>query len=254
MHDSKACQDAQSTACRAIVPHCGTKAGPLFAAKRPSLGNILFLIRSSLRYAAFVNSLTTRLDKIRRERDQNRKNLLVAEVVSELLRAIGTEPVVVGGSAVEFYTDGAYVSGDVDLCFDGTRLPTPRERETVLAAAGQPVGIRAWNVAGVLVDLLGRLETSARSPLQRLGAISLIQIEDLIAERLLIATVPQFDAERWRVAKVLLAAGWKNLVALDRAELRRIAKSPAYQVGDELERMIREIEGAQGSGGEETKR
>ena len=121
-------------------------------------------------------------------------------------------------------------------------MPTARVRETVLAGAGKPIGTRAWNVAGVLVDLLGRLETSARGPLQRLGAISLIQIEDLIAERLLIATVPQFDAERWRVAKVLLAAGWKNLVALDQDELRRIAKSPAYQVGYALERMILEFE------------
>lgn len=81
---------------------------------------------------------------------------------------------VVGGSAVEFYTDGAYVSGDVDICFDG-RLPAPRERVSVLAAAGDPVSIRSWNVAGVIVDLLGRLETSARGPLQRLGEIRLIQ-------------------------------------------------------------------------------
>ena len=135
-------------------------------------------------------SLENRLEIIRAETDQNRKNLLVAEVVSELLRAIGAEPVVVGGSAVEFYTDGAYVSADVDVCFDGPRMPTPRERETVLAAAGQSVSIRSWNIAGVMVDLLGRLETSALSPLQTVGKLRLIQIEDLIAERILVATVP----------------------------------------------------------------
>lgn len=189
-----------------------------------------------------MNSLSDRLDLIRTETDQNRKNLRVAEVVSELFRTVGAQPVVVGGSAVEFYTDGAYVSGDVDICFDGPRLPAPRERETVLAPAGEPVSIRSWKIAGVMVDLLGRLETSARGPLQQLGQISLIQIEDLIAERILIATAPQFDLDRWRVAKVLLAAGWKNLVALDRAELRRVAQSPDYKVGDELKRMIEEIE------------
>lgn len=188
------------------------------------------------------SSLSDRLDLIRTETDQNRKNLRVAEVVSELFRAVGAEPVVVGGSAVEFYTDGAYVSGDVDICFDGPRLPAPRERETVLAPAGDPVSIRSWKIAGVMVDLLGRLETSAKGPLQQLGQISLIQIEDLIAERILIATAPRFDLDRWRVAKILLAAGWKNLVALDRAELRRVAQSPDYKVGDALERMIEEIE------------
>ena len=190
-----------------------------------------------------MNSLAARLERIRTETDQNRKNLRVAEMVSELFRAIGTNPVVVGGSAVEFYTDGAYVSADVDVCFDGTRLPTPRERETVLAVAGQSLSIRSWNIAGVMVDLLGRLETSARSPLQSVGEVRLIQIEDLIAERLLIATVPQFDAERWEVAKVLLATGWKKLVTLDREELQRVAESSDYQVGSELRRMIAEIEG-----------
>jgi len=189
-----------------------------------------------------VEQLEFTLQKIRAETDQNRKNLLVAEVVSELFGALGLEPVIVGGSAVEFYTEGTYVSGDVDVCFNGARLPTPRERETALAAVGKPVSLRSWNIEGVLVDLLGRLETSARGPLQRLGKINLIQIEDLIAERILVATVPRFDAERWRIAKVLLAVGWKNLVALDRNELQRIAESSAYRVGEELQRMIREIE------------
>jgi len=183
-----------------------------------------------------------KLQKIRAETDQNRKNLLAAEVVSELFRAVAVEPVIVGGSAVEFYTDGAYVSGDVDVCFDGPRLPTPRERETVLAPAGEQAGIRSWNIGGVMVDLLGQLESSARGPLQRLGQINLIQIEDLIAERILIATVTRFDPERWQVAKVLLATGWNNLVALDRGELQRIAESPEYRVGDELRKMIQEIE------------
>lgn len=71
----------------------------------------------------------------------------------------------------------------------------------------------------------------------------------MIAERILIATVPRFDSERWEVAKVLLAAGWKNLVALDRSELQRIAESPEYRVSSELQLMIHEIEPA-GSGEE----
>lgn len=189
-----------------------------------------------------MDSLATRLDQIRLETDQNRKNLRVAEIVTELFEAIGLAPVVVGGSAVEFYTDGAYVSGDLDICFDDPRLPTPRERETILAPAGEPLSIRTWNIGGVIVDLLGRLETSARGPLQRLGKIRLIQIEDLIAERILVATVPRFDPERWQVAKVLLAAGWKGLVSLDRVELQRIAESPEYRVADDLRRMLCEIE------------
>lgn len=189
-----------------------------------------------------MDSLAVTLERARAEKDQTRKNLLVAEVVSELLRGAGTEPVVVGGSAVEFYTEGAYVSGDVDICFAGARLPTPRERETLLSTVGEAVSIRSWDVAGVIVDILGSLETSARGPLQEIGQLRLIQLEDLIAERILIATVPQFDADRWAVAKILLAAGWKNLVTLDRAELQRVAASPDYRVAEELQSLITEIE------------
>ncbi len=189
-----------------------------------------------------VKSLRARLAAIRAETDQNRKNLLVAEIVSELFRRVGTDPVIVGGSAVEFYTDGAYVSADVDVCFAGARLPSPRERESVLAKVGTSLSLRTWQVADVVVDLLGAVETSARTPFQKLGDLSLIQIEDLIAERILVATIPRFDRERWQVAKVLLAVALKQMIAFDRAELERIANSPDYRVGAELLRLIDEIE------------
>lgn len=189
-----------------------------------------------------MTSLEARLAAIRAEQDPNRKNLRVAEIVSELFRENGADPVIVGGSAVEFYTDGTYVSGDVDVCFSGPRLPSPRERESILANIGISLGTRTWQVADVLVDLLGSVETSAQTPFQRVGELKLIQIEDLIAERILIATVPQFDQERWDVAKALLSVALKGLVEYDRTELERVADSPAYRVGAELRRLIDEIE------------
>jgi hypothetical protein len=189
-----------------------------------------------------VASLEARLAAIRAEQDPNRKNLGVAEIVSELFRKNGVDPVIVGGSAVEFYTDGTYVSGDVDVCFTGPHLPSPRERESILADIGVSLGARTWQVADVLVDLLGAVETSAQTPFQTIGALKLIQIEDLIAERILIATVPQFDQERWNVAKALLSVALEGLVEYDRAELEGVANSPAYRVGAELRRLIDEIE------------
>jgi hypothetical protein len=42
--------------------------------------------------------------------------LLLAGVVSEFFREREFEPVVVGGSAIAFYTDGAYMSGDTNIC------------------------------------------------------------------------------------------------------------------------------------------
>lgn len=190
-----------------------------------------------------MKPIADRVAAIRTEQDQNRKNLLVAEIVSELFREAGSDPVIVGGSAVEFYTEGGYVSGDVDVCFNGARLPSPRERETVLAGIGGPVSIRTWEVGGVLVDLLGAVQTCAQTPFQQMGALKLIQIEDLIAERILVATVPQYSKERWKVAKLLVAAALGGLIEVNRIELERVANSAAYRVGDELKRLISEVEG-----------
>lgn len=189
-----------------------------------------------------MKSLETILAAIRAEKDPNRKNLRVAELVSQLFRETGADPVIVGGSAVEFYTDGTYVSGDVDVCFNGPRFPSPRERESVLASIGVSLGVRTWRIADVLVDLLGSVETMARTRFQQIGELKLIQIEDLIAERILIATVPQPDNERRKVAKLLLAVALKGLIEYDRSELERVANSPAYDIGGELRSLIDEIE------------
>ncbi len=187
-----------------------------------------------------MSDLDTALAAIRREDDPNRKNLRVAELVCRCFREIGCEPVVVGGSAVEFYTEGRYVSGDVDLCFTGPRLPTPREREEIMGRLGRSLGVRRCEVAGVLVDVLGRVETTARTPFQSAGELRLIQIEELIAGRLLVATVPARDEERLEVARVLIALVARGLIAADRAEMLRVADSPDYRVGTELRAMLSE--------------
>lgn len=78
----------------------------------------------------------SQLVAVRAETDANRKNLLVAALVSRLFREVGFDPVIVGGSAVEIYTDGQYVSGDVDVCLGGAKLPAPRQREKMMARVG----------------------------------------------------------------------------------------------------------------------
>lgn len=189
-----------------------------------------------------MKALDRKIAAIQAQRDPNRKNLLVAELVSELFRRSGADPVVVGGSAVEFYTDGAYVSGDVDICFGGAHAPSPRERQSILGKVGTSVSPRLWRIGDVLVDLLGAVESAARTPFQTMGKLKLIQIEDLIAERILIATVPARNEERWQVAKLLLTVAVQGLVECDRTELERVASSPEYRIGLELRRLLDQIE------------
>ena len=47
-------------------------------------------------------------------------------------RTDDVEPVVVGGSAIEFYTDGAYMSGDTDICWTGWPQPDNDQRREIM--------------------------------------------------------------------------------------------------------------------------
>ena len=53
--------------------------------------------------------------------------LKLAGLVTRLFREAGWDLVVVGGSAVEFFTEGSYMSGDIDLC-RRTLVPIPLRR------------------------------------------------------------------------------------------------------------------------------
>jgi hypothetical protein len=183
------------------------------------------------------------LEAIHAEEDPAAKNFRVASLLSELFREIGTDPIVVGGSAVEFYTEGGYVSGDIDLCFAGATLPSPVQRaEIMLRLGAEPLGIRKFKLANVYVDLLGAVETIARTPFGQIGSVKLMPIEDLVAERVFAATAyPGFGPEQEAVAKVLLAAVLNGSMEVDYEEMRRLAASPQYEVGPALERMLSEI-------------
>lgn len=71
------------------------------------------------------------LADITAEQDPTVKSLKMASQCSALWRERGVELVVVGGSAIEILTEGAYVSGDLDLCH-ATKATLPiRERQEV---------------------------------------------------------------------------------------------------------------------------
>ena len=186
--------------------------------------------------------MEARLAEIAAEKDVARKNFLVAELVTERFRIIGCDPVVVGGSAVEFYTDGQYVSGDVDICQAGIHIPTHREREEVMTPIAKPLGsLRKWSVCGVFVDVLGSIETSARTPFRQIGGVKIIQIEDLIPERILIATVPTKNEQLLKTARILLSVAISGAVETDFEELIRVADCANYRVGGELRELLREV-------------
>jgi hypothetical protein len=197
-------------------------------------------------YAARMNArkIQAALADISADTDPTRKAAKLASLCSTLFRERGIELVVVGGSAIELLTDGAYASGDVDLCRLTPAALSLRERQEVMGQLGAQGGPRSWQVAGAFVDLLGPLESLARTPLRRInapyGVIQIVQPEELLVERVLVAGYPQPHGPARRCAKVLAAVSLRGQLGMDWQEVRRLACRPEYRILPECKALVRE--------------
>ena len=176
--------------------------------------------------------------------DPTRKAAKLASLCSALFRERGVELVVVGGSAIELLTEGAYTSGDVDLCrLTPASLPL-RERQEIMGQLGAQGGPRSWQVAGAFVDLLGPLESLARTPLRKLqgpyGVVQIVQPEELLVERVLVAIYPQAYPPARQCAKMLAAVALKGQLGMDWQEVRRLAARPEYRILPQCKALVRE--------------
>jgi len=173
------------------------------------------------------------------------KALKLAGVVTGLFQNAGWNLVVVGGSAVEFYTEGAYMSGDIDFCRRNIERIPLRELQDLMCSIGGKGGPRSWLVAGLYVDLLGLLENEAKTPCRNVvtpyGTISIIPAELALVERVLLACYPQADAETVGTAKKLLAACLAGQTEVDWNEVRRLAALPDFNIVDELAELKQEV-------------
>jgi hypothetical protein len=185
------------------------------------------------------------LGDITDEADPTLKHLKLASLVSAVFRERGIELVVVGGSAIEFYTEGAYVSGDLDLCVESTSTAlTVRLRQEIMARLQATGGPRSWQVSGLYVDVLAAFENLARSPVRRLagpsGQVRISPVEELIVERVLISRYPGDYPPARECAKKLLAAALLGEVETDWAEVKRLAQHNAYQNWNDVNAVVHE--------------
>lgn len=197
--------------------------------------------------------MTVAMDLIRSEKDLNAKSLLLAALVSELFRERGFEPVVVGGSAIEFYTDGAYMSGDTDICWAGWPQPTTEQREEIMLQIPGCVakgGGKSWCIEELWVDLLGEIDYRAKRDLSvietQLGEVALIPVEDSLVGRVYAARkyCSGYDEKDDDCARKLMAAVLSGRIAFDWAEAQKVAASSKYNCVAELEAVRREVEDA----------
>lgn len=198
-----------------------------------------------------ADEITSALHIIRQETDLNAKALLLAAVVSELFRERGFEPVVVGGSAIEFYTDGAYMSGDTDICWARWRSPSEEEREEIMRqipGIGVHGGSKSWRLDDLWIDLLGDIDYLAEKDLVVLetlvGEVALIPVEDALVGRVYAARCycSGYDEKDDDCAKKLMAAVLLGQVPIDWDEARRIAASPKFNCLAVFEAVKGEVE------------
>lgn len=179
-----------------------------------------------------ADKIKSALADITSEPDPTIKSLKMASLCSALWSERGVELVVVGGSAIEILTEGAYASGDLDLCHTSTSLPI-RERQEVMGLLGATGGPRSWQVAGMFVDILGFAESFARTPYRRVqapyGDVLVMKPEDLLVERVLVSVYPGENLAARDCAKKLIAMILDDVIPVDWAEVRRLANLPEYR-------------------------
>lgn len=117
-----------------------------------------------------------------------RKAFFMALFSREVVRRGGKQPIIVGGQAVEIYTQGSYTTGDIDI-------KSPRElTEAILTEWGFVKAGRPWlnKELDLYIDWLGSSLDEGEEAERRASIIEVtdqldirvISIEDLIIDRL----------------------------------------------------------------------
>lgn len=170
--------------------------------------------------------------------------LKLSGLLTTLFAERGYSLVAVGGSAVEFYTEGGYMSGDVDLCRKTLKSVPPRMMQEIAESLGGKGLGRNWLICGLYVDLLGLLESETVLPERVLvtpyGEIKILPPELVLVERVLYA---EQDAECIPSARQMALSAIKD-VLFDWNEAERLAALPGFGVLPQLRALRKELSNA----------
>lgn len=131
-----------------------------------------------------VDSLKKELAGAARLKDRAERGARLASVIAEALRPSGRDPVLVGGAAVEFYTQGEYTTSDIDMIAEGGK-----DLVEIMTGLGfQKIGKDFVDRRNkIYVEFPGAsLKPSERTRRIQVGSktFRIISIEDLIVDRL----------------------------------------------------------------------
>lgn len=175
------------------------------------------------------------------------RTLKLSGLVTALFQEQDFPLVVVGGCAVEFYTEGGYMSGDVDFCQRSLKaIPLRLMADVMSRLGGKSLG-RNWLVCGIYVDFLGLLESETVLPNRELetpyGKVYFLPPELALVERIIFA---ESSAECLPSARQMMAAALQD-GRFDWAEARRLADLPDFKVLPRFEAMRKELSDGSGA-------
>lgn len=169
-----------------------------------------------------------------------RRTLFVGILTDEIKKRGGKEPIVVGGLALEIYTQGSYTTGDIDI-------KAPKEiLETILREWQFIKKGRVWfnEDMDIYIDWLGAALDEGKEAEERVNSvivgdsfeIKVISIEDLIIDRLNSCKWwKDEDSLMW--AKVLLKVKIAMGEPIDKEYLRKRASDD--KVKELLEQLLK---------------
>lgn len=185
------------------------------------------------------------LQRIEAESEPVVRVFLLASLVTAVFRDSGIGLVVVGGSAIELLTEGAYASGAIDFCLRGVSSVGLRERQEIMGQLDAVGGPRSWRVGGLFVDLLGPVESLARTPFRILdgpfGPVHVMQPEELLVERILVSEYPNPYPPARECTRKLAAVALRGGLDLDWEEVARIAGLREYRNSESTLRLVEEV-------------
>ena len=179
------------------------------------------------------------------EQDPTLKSAKLASLCSALWAERGVDLVVVGGSAIEILTEGAYASGDLDMCHATKASLSVAERKEIMGLLDAKGGPRNWQVAGMYLDLLGPVESFARTPYRRVegpyGSILVMKPEDLLVERVLMTFYLGESQTARDCAKKFISVILTGGMAVNWNEVRRVANLPEYRNLPQCAQLVKEV-------------
>ncbi len=192
-----------------------------------------------------ASKIKSALADITAEQDPTLKSAKLASLCSTLWAERDVELVVVGGSAIEILTEGAYASGDLDMCHANKATLPVSERQEVMGLLGAKGGPRNWQVAGMYLDLLGPVESFARTPFRRVeapyGDILVMKPEDLLVERVLMTFYLGESQTARDCAKKFISVILTGGMAVNWDEVRRLANLPEYRNLPQCVQLVKEV-------------